>query len=610
MTAIDELDQLERQLGDRLAETFDACLGTRRSRSSRPSAALRGDIENSQVASRRRNSDIEVDALAAGRPLPVSPADGERTDRPELASEHPGPADPTGSHPGHRSAGRRSTRPARVWLTTAAAALVAVGVAAVIDRVGTSPVTGGAGDGAAGTPGHVSEIAGAEPPTPPAPPVPADLTMYMPTFIPPGYVLDDIELSLNVSRGEELDDAGTGLEPPGSPNWAGLGAAYVQRSGDDVTATVTISVHENIAVPQEPDARGAGLAPSPGTLAESVPAATEPTFAVRGVPAVIYDSGLGLVASWSDGTRQISLVTTGIDGDELERLAEQVSIDDAGIVAPLPADLGWEALELPPAPPDHPVTPAIEYRRADDPSGSILIVRWPNYGRDPIELMTLQDRQLDRHVAEVTVRGLPGFISSLSERPGARNYLRWNEGDGTWLISGKQSAAVLVQIAESLAPIPLDAARGRRVELDHQLMAQPELDRIVLDNGIELSVHQIGPEPGAICVHQPVTLCERSSSGVDFGSPSILAAVPIDGQPWTFGWIAGDHDPAQAGTVGPRTSSIADDFAGGVVAHTDTGTFVAIPADGVMLTFDRSVGSYMSVTVDPHTVDLLREPLP
>lgn len=522
MTQLDELDQLERELGPALRATFGACI-----------------------------PDRPAERVVAAR-LPFAP-----------------------THTTDAVAGDQRRRHS-VLVGAAAAAAVVIGVAGLAVVAGradepnaptspapspvsvTPPVDGAVVD----TSTPVSDPVADTDPTDPADPMEAaepdiaadDLGIALATFAPDGYVLDDVSVTRAWSP-----FAGRIM-----PEYT----QYVRRVDGAIEATVTLTSQP---LNDEFDtAKG--------------------SISVHGRPAQIWDSGEGIRVTWSEHDRILAVSTNGVSWDATAALAEQTTVDPSTGSVALQSDAGFELVELPPAPPADAAATTISYRAAGTAGDLINIARWPNSGQQTLELGAFHLAQQGWTVEPAVIHDLPAIIATPPNQTTPLVVVQWVDGDGVWNVTGRQAPATLLAIANGLERATLEEARQLRRELDAGLAALPELDRAVLPNGIEVSVRSIGNGAGAVCIHQPVQLCERIvSEGSLMGEhqSAFTRTIWIDDVPWLIGWAEGEHQPAvydEGGSGDP----VADVVHDAIVAADSGGTFIALPSptDDLNFSFD------------------------
>ncbi|MAT05794.1 MAG: hypothetical protein CL424_12220 [Acidimicrobiaceae bacterium] len=530
---MNDLDELERELGPTLRSTFDTCI-----------------------------------AEPAGRT--DSPAEQPRDDRdPVVGSVETVRASP----------GRRRLVGA---LAVAAVAIGVVSVAAVASRDGRSsppsaPATISSTDqGPLGT-GPADTIPGTDAATTVGPDVVAeDLGIALPTFVPEGYVLDDVQLTRNWR--------------PVAQRVIPDRTQYVQRIDGTIAATATLSS-------QPLDAE---FDTDKGSIT------------VHGSPAQIFDNGEGIHVVWAEADRIVTFASNGVGWDETAALAERTIVDAESGSVTLPSDSGFEIADLPSAPAADAAALSVSYRSGSDQDGRIEISRWPNSGQDTLEVIEFRMTRQNWDVETATVNEHPALVLSppTTESPPLRQ-VQWIDQDGTWAVVGRLPAGTLTQVASGLESATLEQARRLRNELDADLASLPELDRTTLDNGIEISIHTIGNGVGAYCVHLPEQFCQRvvgESSIIGEPHDSFTRTTWIDDQPWMVGWADGRHQPTLY-TEGGSTDPVADAVDGALVEADADGTFIAVPspAEDFQFSFDPDTFPVFGATVtgDPES-DLLR----
>lgn len=394
--------------------------------------------------------------------------------------------------------------------------------------------------------------------------VPADLGMALPGYLPEGYVLDDISLSRS------------GRFFGGMPFFERtvLGQArYLRRSAGRIEAMLTATV--------EP-------------LDDRFDT-TKGSITVHGGPAQIYDSGEGIVIRWAEGDRVITVTTAGLSWDEAATFADRTVIDPLTDGVSLDESLGFELAEIPPARSDEAVEFQVSYRSGTDQNSRVDIGSGTDTGHESLELVEFRVAQQGWSSEAVTVGGLPAIVlTPPTSGSTPRIQVRWIDGDTAWSVIGRLPAETLIEIADSLASATLDQARRLRAELDADIAALAELDRMTIADGIELSVHTMGNGVGAYCIHQAEPHCEwviSESSLFGEYQPEFTGTVWIGDDPWLVGWAEGEHVPtvfSEGGSGGPIVESASD---GTLVRGTAAGTFIAVrdPAEDFQFSFDPGV---------------------
>lgn len=525
---MNDLDELERELGPMLRSTFDACIHEPDTRAGLP-----------------------AQPVEAGPPVP-DPAEGSRN-----------------------LPGRRRVVGA---LAVAAVAIGVIGMAVAAGRDGRpntpiSPASTPSVDPAS----PVTTVADASPgtrqdstatvPSDPDAATPDDLGIALPSHVPEGYVLDDVEVTRNWSPRvrQPIPDR----------------TRYVHRVDGDIDARVTLSSQP---LDDQFD-RDKG------------------SITVHGNRAQIFDSGEGIYVVWTEAGRILTVTTDGVGWDDTAALAERTIVDATTGSVALPAGSEFEVVDLPPAPSADAAGMSISYRSGGDQDGRIGINRWPNTGQDTLELLEFRMTQQDWDVAPANVNGHPAIVlTPPTSESTAPLQLQWIEGDAIWNIGARLPADTLIEIANGLEASSLEHARQLRAELDDALAELPELDHTLLDNGIEISIHSIGNGVGAYCVHQPERFCERvigeSSMGGEYQDAFTRTAWIAD-QPWMIGWAEGEHQPTLY-TEGGSTDPVADAVDGSIVQVGGAGTFVVVPApaDDLQFSFDPDSFPVFSATVN------------
>jgi hypothetical protein len=122
----------------------------------------------------------------------------------------------------------------------------------------------------------------------------------------------------------------------------------------------------------------------------------------------------------------------------------------------------------------------------------------------------------------------------------------WIEDGYQMSVGGRAGKDDLIAFAEAVAPATLEQARQLRAALDTSRFALPEVDRATLPNGFDVSIRTNGTGANVICLHAPIQRCQLLvSEGSLVGDVQHTATGTfwINETPWFIGWASGTHSP-------------------------------------------------------------------
>ena len=313
---------------------------------------------------------------------------------------------------------------------------------------------------------------------------------------------------------------------------------------------------------------------------------------VHGLPASRWDSGEGIVVSWTEAGFDVGVRGIGLTEQETLDVAEASDIDGAlpsiGLTDP-------PLLDLEPAPVGESArdgTPSVTVEYLADhriPGVFVSFSSGPSDGQTIESVAATMRARPELTVVDVTVDGAPAVLTtSRPESLGRMGTLTWfRDGVGLHLV-GPSEEVDLLALASSVAPSTVGEARTLYTRVQQARRSLPEIGRATLPNGLVASIHASSKSADVVCLQAPIQRCDliqSESSLIGEAQSVLIGSFQIDEATWWVGWAAGAHQPVvvKAGTdSGPLADTVT----------TEAGTFFAV---------DNLGGGETGVRLDPGT---------
>jgi len=338
----------------------------------------------------------------------------------------------------------------RWWTTAAAVVLVVCAIGLVAQRDITRP--GPAADSVtpadsasvpttvgAPTPELASGISSANLPDPAA-------GLYLPSRDLPGFTVARVTVTA----------APTNVPPPP--------VRYVRRSADGqhVEAMVTLRAMPADASNSRDDTA---------------------TVTVHGMPALVGDTGEGIMASWQEDGIAITVRGHGLDEQQVLAFAEASVVDSDALSVDLtdgPPD-GFERSADDVIPPEGAVNTDIQLVATDaQETRSASVWVSPNSDLETIDAIELRRTTDGLNLRRITVHGRPALLGSASgQDQGPLLVVQWIEDGFVFIVSGHTDEPGLLAFAESIRPATLDqvhALQQATTPQDSSATTQPPTD--------------------------------------------------------------------------------------------------------------------------------------